>query len=60
MLLRLPFLESNKRYEFWQNHPVNKLYILSKRPSFRGKGTDATAYAFFVWDNSSKQKIIVI
>jgi len=60
MLLRLAFLESNKRYEFWQQHPVNKLYILSQRPSFTGKGTDATAYAFFVWDDSSKQEIKVI
>lgn len=60
MLLRLAFLESKKRYEFWQQHPVNKLYILSERPSFTGKGTDATAYAWFVWDGSDKQEIKVI
>lgn len=60
MLLRLAFLESKKRYDFWQKHPVNKLYILSERPSFTGKGTDATAYGWFVWDNSGKQEIKVI
>lgn len=60
MLLRLAFLESKKRYNFWQQHPVNKLYILSERPSFTGHGTDATAYAFFVWDGTSKQEIKVI
>jgi hypothetical protein len=60
MLLRLAFLESKKRYEFWQKHPVNELYILSERPSFTGKGTDATAYAWFVWNGSDKQKIKVI
>jgi len=61
MLLRVPFLESDKRYKFWQEHPVNKLYVLSKRPSFRGnKKTDATAYGFFIWDNSDKQEIKVI
>ena len=60
MLLRLAFLESKRRYNFWQKHPVNKLYVLSSRPSFTGKGTDATAYGFFVWDGSNKQEIKVI
>jgi len=60
MLLRLAFLESKKRYEFWQKHPVSELYVLSKRPSFTGGGTDATAYAWFVWKNTKEQKIKVI
>lgn len=54
MLLRLAFLESQKRHKFWQKYPVNQLYILSERPSFTGKGTDATAYAWFVWNNKAK------
>lgn len=60
MLLRTAFLESKKRYDFWQKHPVNHLYVLSERPSFTGKGTDATSYSFFVWDGSNKQSIHVI
>lgn len=60
MLLRTSFLESKKRYNFWQQHPVNGLYVLSQRPSFTGKGTDATSYSFFVWNNSGKQEIKVI
>lgn len=60
MLLRTAFLESKKRYDFWQKHPVNGLYVLSQRPSFTGHGTDATSYAFFVWNNSGKQEIKVI
>ena len=60
MLLRLAFLESKKRYNFWQKHPVNGLYVLSQRPSFTGKGTDATAYAWFVWNNTGTQNIKVI
>ena len=60
MLLRLSFLESQRRYAFWKTHPVNKLYVLSKRPSFTGKGTDSAAYAWFVWDNSKTQEIHVI
>lgn len=60
MLLRTAFLESQKRYEFWQKHPVNKLYVMSKRPSFTGKGTDATSYSWFIWDGSDRQEIKVI
>ena len=60
MLLRTAFLESQKRYNFWQKHPVSKLYVLSQRPSFTGKGTDATSYSWFVWDNSGIQEIHVI
>ena len=60
-LLRTNFLESKKRYEFWKKHPLTKLYTLSKRPSFTGKGTDATSYSWFIWDNSSTvQEIKVI
>ena len=60
MLLRTNFLESKKRYDFWQKHPVNGLYVLSKRPSFTGKGTDATSYSWFVWDGTDKQTIKII
>jgi predicted RNA methylase len=60
MLLRVAFLESQKRYDFWQQYPVNKLYVLKDRPSFTGKGTDASAYGFFVWDGTDKQEIKVI
>lgn len=61
MLLRTAFLESKSRYEFWQKNPLTELHILSKRPSFTGKGTDATSYSWFVWDNRvHNQKIKVI
>ena len=39
-LLRTAFLESKKRFEFWQSNPVTGLYVLSKRPSFLSKGGD--------------------
>ncbi len=61
MLLRLNFLGSQKRKPFWDKHPVNEIYVLSKRPSFTGRGTDATEYAWFVWrPYITKQRIIVI
>lgn len=60
-LLRTNFLESKKRYEFWKKYPLSRLYTLSKRPSFTGKGTDATSYSWFIWEKSTnKQEIRVI
>lgn len=51
MLLRINFLGSQKRYDFWRQFPPDGMFILSKRPSFTGKGTDATDYAWFVWSD---------
>lgn len=59
-LLRTAFLESKSRYQFWQDNPLSGLYVLSKRPSFTGKGTDATSYSWFVWDKSNNKQIIKI
>jgi len=30
------------------------LHVISKRPSFTGGGTDATEYAWFIWDNTDR------
>ena len=60
-LLRTAFLESKKRYQFWQDNPVSELYVLSKRPSFTEKGSDSASYSWFVWDKkATEQKIKVI
>lgn len=50
-LLRLAFLESMSRYTlFTREFPLQRVVVCSDRPSFTGDGkTDATAYAFFVW-----------
>lgn len=42
-LLRTNFLESKKRRTWWQDKLPSALYVLSQRPSFTGKGTDATS-----------------
>lgn len=55
-LLRLNFLGSQKRKPFWQKNPPSHVFVLSKRPSFTGKGTDATEYAWFVWDRKNVVK----
>lgn len=54
-LQRLNWLGSQSRKEFWNNNTPDKIFVLAKRPQFRKelgleKGTDATEYAWFVWD----------
>ena len=56
-LLRLNFLESKKRVKFWEHNPPTHLLVLSARPSFTGKGTDATGYAWFGWDYNNTCKL---
>lgn len=49
-LLRLAFLESHKRVDFFKRYPLSEVCVLASRPSFNGTGqTDATAYAVFEW-----------
>jgi hypothetical protein len=48
MLLRLPWLASQKRAPLHRAHPAD-LFVLPRRPSFTGKGTDSADYAWFVW-----------
>ena len=50
-LLRLAFLESKRRADFWEENPCRKVFVLSERPSFTGGKTDSSAYAFFWWDS---------
>ena len=54
MLLRINFLGSQARYDFWSQFPPDGLVILSKRPSFTGKGTDSIDYAWFIWSDIKK------
>jgi hypothetical protein len=54
MLLRINYLGSISRHEWWKENSPTALHVLSKRPSFTGKGTDATDYAWFVWDKSNR------
>jgi hypothetical protein len=52
MLLRISWLASLKRAAFLRANTPS-LYVLPKRPSFTGKGTDSADYAWFVWGESS-------
>ena len=48
MLLPLAFVCSEERRQFNREHPAD-IYILQKRPSFTGKGSDLTDVAWYVW-----------
>lgn len=48
-LLRLAMLESERRRQFWIDHPLADLFVFGRRPSFMGGKTDSAAYGFFVW-----------
>lgn len=51
MLLRLGWLETQDRYDFWRKHPNVSLITLRDRPKFVGNGTDFAAYGWFIWSN---------
>lgn len=48
MLCRLGLLAGQRRRDFWRSHPAD-VWVLSKRPSFTGKGTDSADYCWAVW-----------
>lgn len=54
-LLRLAFLESQKREEFWEAHPCRQVHVLTQRPSFTGGSTDTAAYGWFIWKHGSSE-----
>ncbi len=60
MLLRLNFLESQKRYEFFKEYPPARIYVFSNRIAFYegkvSKGSGAIAYAWYVWEKGNKEQ----
>lgn len=53
MLLRLNFWGGIKRRGLFEAYPPAFCFVLPRRPSFTGKGTDAAEYAWFGWDRHS-------
>lgn len=61
MLLKLNFLETTGRKEFFQITPLRTVYVFSNRLSFDkgdtpGKGRGLLAYAWFVWQKNYQGK----
>lgn len=55
MLLRIQFLEGQKRYEFFKENPPKIVYVFSKRVQCAKNGlfigSSAVCYAWFIWEN---------
>lgn len=57
MLLRLNFLETKSRKEFFDKYMPKYIFVHHKRMSFiKGKGTDSVAYAHYVWQKGNYPK----
>jgi len=56
MLFRLAFLEGQKRYKLFKDHPPQSVYVFSKRLSCAKNGnfhkckSNAIAFAWFIWE----------
>ena len=63
MLLRLNFLGSKQRFEFWKDNMPKYVFVHHKRMSFTENGnTDSIEYAHFVWQKGNRDdtKLFVI
>ena len=60
MLLRLNFLESQTRKQFFIDNPLHSLYVLSRRPSFINGKTDSTGYAWFIWKKGKEDQSVIM
>lgn len=50
MLLRVGFLGSQERAEWWRAHRPSGMYVTPRRPCFVGSGSDNSEYAWLVWN----------
>lgn len=58
LLLKLQFLESKSRYEFFKEHPPVRIHVFSERISCLKKGVPAPAamcYAWYIWEYGNKK-----
>lgn len=58
-LLRLNFLESNKRQDFYETYGAPDVFVLPTRPSFDERGNDSCAYAWMRWQGDRQQAGVV-
>lgn len=59
MLLRLGWLSSQKRATFLREHTPS-VYVLPRRPSFTGLGTDSADYAWMVWRTGASATVVIL
>lgn len=59
LLLRLGFLASRRRAAILRDDCPD-VYVLSRRPSFTGGGTDSADYAWLVWPSPERRRAGVV
>lgn len=65
MLLKLQFLESSSRYEFFQNTPLKNVYVFCKRITMypgndeKPKNSGQIAYAWYEWEHGYNGKPMI-
>jgi len=65
MFLRIQFLESKGRYEFFKNNPPKKIYVFSGRMGcamngeFGKHSVSAVPYAWYVWEKGYKGETVI-
>lgn len=57
MLLRLNFLGSKKRRDWWRKNEPKAIFVLSERPDFTGGGGDACDYGWFFWSSNAVPRL---
>lgn len=53
-LLRMGFLGSKSRADFWRKYPPTHFLVFTPRPSFVHGGSDNSEYAWFCWDRGGR------
>lgn len=56
LLFRINFFGGQRRATWMRSQMPEWCFVTPRRPSFRGKGTDSTEYAWFVWSRGSNPK----
>ena len=62
MLLKLSFLESQRRYDFFKNTPLKTVYVFCRRVNMypanmeKPKNGGTIAYAWYIWERGYKDK----
>lgn len=65
MLLKLTFLESERRKEFFENTPLSRVYVFRKRVTMYPEGTEkpknssTVTYAWFIWEHGYKGEPVI-
>lgn len=59
-LLRLNWLRGPDEHNAWLREHTPSSYVLPQRPSFDGRGTDATEYSWMAWGVDEVPRVVIL